>query len=41
MKKFLAAFLVLGLALAAGAPVASAAQSNYQHSGTAFDGGNG
>jgi len=41
MKKFLAAFLVLGLAFAAGAPVASAAAPYYQHNGTTFDGGNG
>ena len=41
MTKILAAFLVLGLAIAAGAPVASAAQPAYQHNGTTFDGGNG
>ncbi len=41
MTKILAAFLVLGLAIAAGAPVASAAQPAYQNSGTSLAGGNG
>jgi len=41
MTKILAAFLVMGLAIAAVAPVASAAQPTYQHNTNAFVGGNG
>jgi len=40
MKKFLAAFLMLGLLVSAGATVASAAQASHNQV-TSFDGGNG